>query len=104
MPQEVARLEFGIAAALPKESMFRLTASHGGRCNAVAWWFDLELYEDIILSAAPGCSLRTWKQNIQYLDVPLVLKRGDQVELKLLNHEDDQLHIECVRHITDGRM
>ena len=70
----------------------QLTAERKGRCNAVAWWFDLELDEMTTLDVGPDSAVRTWKQNLTYLADPLALEVGSQVEVLVQNHNDDQLH------------
>lgn len=85
-------------AALPDEvggiARRTLRATRAGRCNAVAWWFDLDLDgAGTVLSAAPGSGVRTWKQNVCYLPAALDLRPGHEVDVVVWNHDDDQLHV-----------
>ena len=85
-------------AALPDEvggtARRTLRATRAGRCNAVAWWFDLDLDgAGTVLSAAPGSGVRTWKQNVCYLPSAIDLRPGYEVDVVVWNHDDDQLHV-----------
>jgi len=89
----VVRYDFGaLGETSNQESRVVLSAQRRGRCNAVAWWFELELGEATTLRAAPGCAVRTWKQNVSYLPEPIEVEPGTQIEVMLFNHNDDQLH------------
>ena len=98
------RIEFGCAeSSAGPTAATRLTATRAGLCNAVVWWFDLHLDEETTISAAPGCAVRTWKQNVTYLGTPLTLERGDGLEVTLLNDGDDNLHVMGVERVQGSR-
>ena len=48
----------------------RLPVLRRGRCNAIVWWFDLELDGETLLPAGPGAAVRTWKQNVAHMMSP----------------------------------
>ena len=103
-PREAVRIEFGCAeSSAGPTAATRLTATRAGLCNAVVWWFDLHLDEETTISAAPGCAVRTWKQNVTYLGTPLTLERGDGLEVTLLNDGDDNLHVMGVERVQGSR-
>ena len=64
-----------------------------GRCNAIAWWFDLQLDEQTFLSAGPGSPVRTWKQNLSHLMEPIDVRQGDVVEALVWTEGDDQINV-----------
>ena len=76
---------------LDREVRLTLPALRRGRCNAIAWWFDLELDEETTLSVAPGSAVRTWKQNLSFLLEPLTVARGDAIEALVWTSGDDQV-------------
>lgn len=64
---------------------FEITDS--GICHAVAYWYELQLDEDTIISTAPHLpQLSCWKQAVQLLPRPLHLVKGET--LKLTAHHD----------------
>ena len=71
----------------------QLPVQRRGRCNAIAWWFDLQLDEHTTLSAAPGAPVRTWKQNLSHLPEPIDVREGDVVEALVWTHGDDQINV-----------
>ena len=75
------------------EVRLKLRSLRRGTCNAVAWWFDLSLSNEVTLNVGPGAAVRTWKQNLFYLPQPLELDRGDEVEVIVWNKDDDNIHV-----------
>lgn len=60
-----------------------------GTCHAVAYWYELQLDQDTIVSTAPHLpQLSCWKQAVQLLDKPQILKKGETI--KLTAHHDDE--------------
>ena len=70
------------AAAAGGKARATLRATAAGKCNAVAWWFELELDGDVAISAAPGSGVRTWKQSVSYLP-PRRLAPGEALEVRM---------------------
>ena len=71
----------------PEEKRVRALITEDGTCNAVAFWFELELGTDangdaITLSTSPydGTKGQTWQQAVQYLE-EFVVKSGDAAPL-----------------------
>jgi predicted RNA methylase len=71
----------------PEEKRVRAPIIEDGTCNAVAFWFELELGTDangdaITLSTSPydGTKGQTWQQAVQYLE-EFVVKSGDAAPL-----------------------
>lgn len=73
-----------------KESVpieFEITQS--GTCHAVAYWYELQLDSDTIISTAPHLpQLSCWKQAILFLPKPQQLSKGQT--FKLIAHHDDE--------------
>lgn len=64
---------------------FEITES--GTCHAVAFWYELQLDSDTIVSTAPHLpQLSCWKQAVQLLPGPEVLTKGQT--FKLTAHHD----------------
>ena len=71
----------------PEESRVRPKITAEGTCNAVAFWFELDLGVDangetITLSTSPydGTKGQTWQQAVQYLE-EFIVKPGDEAPL-----------------------
>ena len=65
---------------------FKITES--GTCHAVAFWYELQLDEETIISTAPHLpQLSCWKQAVQLLPKPIALTKGET--FKLTAHHDD---------------
>ena len=74
-------------ASAEREKRVRAPIIEDGTCNAVAFWFELELGTDangdaITLSTSPydGTKGQTWQQAVQYLE-EFVVKSGDAAPL-----------------------
>lgn len=68
---------------------FNITES--GTCHAVAFWYELQLDPDTIISTAPHLpQLSCWKQAVQLLPQPLSLTKGQTFKL-FANHDDELL-------------
>lgn len=66
---------------------FNVTES--GVCHAVAFWYELQLDQDTIISTAPHLPrLSCWKQAVQLLSGPQKLTKGET--FKLMAHHDDE--------------
>jgi protein arginine N-methyltransferase 7 len=63
--------------------------TESGTCHAVAYWYELQLDPDTIISTAPHLpQLSCWKQAVQLLSVPQKLTKGET--FKLMAHHDDE--------------
>lgn len=66
---------------------FNITES--GTCHAVAFWYELQLDQETIISTAPHLpQLSCWKQAVQLLSQPKSLTKGQT--LKLTAHHDEE--------------
>ena len=79
----------------PEEREVRLTlpVTRRGKCNAILWWFDLHLDDEITIPAGPGAQVRTWKQNVCHIHPPVRVRRGESLEALLWTTGDDQIHV-----------
>ena len=67
---------------------FNVTES--GLCHAVAYWYELQLDQNTIISTAPHLpQLSCWKQAVQLLPRPQPLIKGET--FKLMAHHDDEM-------------
>ena len=68
----------------PKEEAMSFEITEEGTFNAIAFWFDLELDEEITLTTNPfaehGEKGATWQQAVQYVE-ELTLKAGDSLKV-----------------------
>lgn len=71
------------------EIEFLVTES--GTCHAVAYWYELQLDENTIISTAPHLpQLSCWKQAVELLTVPMNLTKGETFKLTA-SHNDLEL-------------
>ena len=64
-----------------------------GKCDAIAWWFELSLDDETSISVAPGASVRTWKQNLFHVQESFRVKRGETIEALVWMSNDDQIYV-----------
>lgn len=68
---------------------FNVTES--GLCHAVAYWYELQLDEDTIISTAPHLpQLSCWKQAVQLFSKPIQLTKGETFKMTA-SHDDEAL-------------
>jgi hypothetical protein len=67
-----------------------VTATEKGKVQAVVFWFDLHLDDEITLSSGPGGELSHWGQAIQFLDCDHVVTNGDKVNVRV-RHTDPRI-------------
>ena len=99
----VAAFEFDFASPGPlepdgvtpsdREVRLSLPITKRGTCNAILWWFDLHLDDELTLPAGPGASVRTWKQNVAHVEPGIKVKKGDVIEALVWTQRDDQIHV-----------
>ncbi|MBC7712492.1 MAG: 50S ribosomal protein L11 methyltransferase [Rhizobacter sp.] len=66
---------------------FEITKS--GTCHAVAYWYELQVDDDTIISTAPHLpQLSCWKQAVQLFPKPFTLTKGNHV--MLMAHHDHE--------------
>lgn len=71
-----------------KSTTIEFNVTQSGVCHAVAFWYELQLDKDTIISTAPDLpQLSCWKQAVQLLPKPLPLTKGET--FKLTAHYDD---------------
>jgi len=60
-----------------------VTATENGKIQAVVFWFDLHLDDEITLSSGPGGELSHWGQAIQFLDHDHGVTKEDRVTVRV---------------------
>ncbi len=86
-PACIGRVRLGANLSAPDlggEASFTLSA--GGRIRGLAFWFDLELAEDIRLSNGPGAQPGSWGHLFLPLEDPPAGKPGDHVSASVQPH------------------
>ena len=84
---EMARFDF---RHLPNEAKARpltMAATADGTVQAVAFWFDLRLDDDITLSSGPEGHTRHWLQALTFLDRDRPVRQGETLQLTV-GHND----------------
>lgn len=83
---ELARFDFRRLPEAAASRRLTLEIVEDGTAQAIAFWFDLELDEEITLSTRPG-SAGHWRQAVVVFDRDRPVRRGERVEL-LVGHTD----------------
>ena len=91
-PFDVIRFDFRkLPAASTEEDPHRLIKTceinRKGTVQGVAFWFELDLDENIHVSSGPDGSLRHWNQALQFFDEDRDVRKKDTVELQVF-HSD----------------
>lgn len=87
-PFEVMHLDFRRPPAGQMTRSMSLESIAGGTGHAVAFWFDLHLDDDIVLSTRTEDPLAHWRQGLQFLDRDLPLRDGQRFEM-VVGHTDN---------------
>ena len=61
----------------------RLSIAADGALHAIAFWFELHIDDNTVLSTAPGSESRHWQQALQFLTSDQPVRVGDAVEARL---------------------
>lgn len=88
-PFEVMHLDFRRPPAGQVMGAMSLASIADGTGHAVAFWFDLQLDDDIVLTTRTGDPLAHWRQGLQFLDRDLPLRDGQRFEL-VVGHTDNR--------------
>jgi len=72
----------------PNKTLIKTKAAQAGRIDAIVYWFDLCIYDDIIFSTRPERrDLKHWKQAIYYLDNSREVSEGEEITLEVLQSD-----------------
>lgn len=56
--------------------LFEPSVIEEGCCNAVAFWYDLHLDDEIIINTGPESKITAWEQAVVFFDRPYPVKKG----------------------------
>ena len=99
-PFRVASFDFADPPLAERWRDVTLPVVAAGFAHAVAFWFDLELDDDIVVSSGPGGTLRHWDQAVQYLDEGRQVVPGDGIELTV-GHTDTRIYFQLKAAAAD---
>ncbi|MFC4564855.1 methyltransferase domain-containing protein [Nocardiopsis mangrovi] len=85
----VAGFDFRRDDLLPGERVSVLPVAAPGTCHGVAFWFELDLTDDVSLTNAPGRTGGHWPQAFFGLPRPAPLAAGEHVRLTAAWTDDD---------------
>jgi predicted RNA methylase len=100
-PVEAFEFDFARDDLAPGETTVRCVPRADGLCHAVALWFNLELVPGVVLSNDPANTHSHWEQAVQCFELPLPVRRGQAVELRLW-HDGSRLLVEEVGSPLDA--
>ncbi len=92
-PREILAFDFMNDSLLPSKRAVELPVDIGGTCHGVAFWFEMSLDKECVLSNGPGENARHWLQAFQCFAEPSVVAAGDRLRLNVV-HSDEALFIE----------
>jgi len=95
--------EFDFSEPLtPEEKIISIITSNSGILNAVAYWFDLHLDEEIPLSPNPSMPVASTRpQALQYLNGEVKLQMGEDFQFRA-SHNCKKIHFELMKHKASG--
>jgi len=75
--------EFDFTQNIPEtaEENFLLTPHSDGIAHGVAFWFELQLSPEVVLSTSPGAPPTHWRQAVYTLPEPLNIKQNEPIRL-----------------------
>lgn len=82
-----------ISDNLPKQKQLTFPITATGDLQAVAFWFDLHLDEEISVSTKPGGDLIHWGQALYCFETPQKVEKGNSKTITLL-HSDQLIRFE----------
>ncbi|WP_367392709.1 tetratricopeptide repeat protein [Lewinella sp. LCG006] len=71
----------------PMETFHEFSIEHNGSLQALVFWFDLQLDDDIIVSSRPEGELEHWGQALFCFPQHPEVKKGDKVRVKMLQSD-----------------
>lgn len=71
----------------PHKKPLTITAKKDGEFQAILFWFQLHLDDEISLSSGPNGEMKHWGQAIFFLPKSKQIKAGDQVDLEMLQSD-----------------
>ncbi len=81
---------FASEARPGEDGTVEVTVTENGQVQAVAFWFELHLDDEITLSSGPGGELSHWGQAIQFFDCDHGVEKGDTVLVRV-RHTDPRI-------------
>lgn len=82
------------------ERIVRMRIGHDGLCHGIAFWFELDLGNEQVLSNHPDGKHTHWLQAFQCFTEPLPVKAGSALSLKVI-HTDEVVFFEPL-HASQG--
>ncbi|RWS31598.1 hypothetical protein B4U80_01651, partial [Leptotrombidium deliense] len=67
---------------------FSIKVDNSGRLDAIGVWFDLTLFDSIVVSTRPDSAAMAWEQAVYYFPFGKKLNAGDIVRLNATFHKD----------------
>ncbi|MEZ4953671.1 MAG: tetratricopeptide repeat protein [Saprospiraceae bacterium] len=71
----------------PISETLTIDIKQDGEVQAVAFWFDLTLHEDLMVSSRPGGELKHWGQALYCFEEPIKKMAGDQLKLDFIRSD-----------------
>ena len=65
----------------PAYKSFEVPVTKSGCCNAVAFWYDLHLDENIAINTGPDSAITEWQQAVNYLDEEIEVEQGSRLPI-----------------------
>lgn len=83
-PIDILRIDFERDTAAVSKKSIEIRIKHKGFCQAVAFWFELYLWNDIKLSTFHDSFTNHWKQAVQFFEEDYPVSKGDIVNLEVV--------------------
>lgn len=79
----------------PNVTELSFTVVEDGILHGVAFWFDLYVNSDIVVSSGPGGDMIHWNQAVTFFEEPRAVKAGEEIAIRLMQ-ADSRLWFEPV--------
>jgi type II protein arginine methyltransferase len=81
-PFEVFRFDFARGSLLPERRELSIPIIRDGVCQAIIFWFDMQLDDEISISNRPG-STTHWEQALQCVEHELTIRAGEMLRVEV---------------------
>ena len=86
-----------------QQKHFEAPAIDQGICNAIAFWYDLSLDEETMISTAPNSDITAWGQAVIFLDQEFIVEKGQILPITgQADNQSLQFYLEPLNYILEG--
>ncbi len=84
---DLAKIPNAVSEDHPETWTLSLEGQKDGAAHALAFWFDLWVDEETMVSSKPGGDLKHWGQTVYFFAEDIPVKKGEEVKVKVFRGE-----------------